>query len=358
MSNLTIAEIRNKEHVQLVIKTIYVIHTDSKIYLLLHFSVKMEEPSVHENGESLPGSDVKSEWMDIGDFSNLVCELKATVTLAEEWIIIQHSKFDLSIESEPYHASQVLVNQKTKEFLIRVWGKTFKKGLIASITDLQDICKSALGTEATCCPGHYSGNMATLFGNMPSFKRVSHPFMRWVSSDCQVLYEKRDASESQVKLCTSCSSMKQEAEDQPGEYPVKQEVKEYMAPSDFLEMDVHEYPEEPPYEPDINELMSLPRKRFKFKGKKKESSTDKTKCEFCGEEFKYSFQMRAHLIKEHQWGIFTCQVCLYVLFHPDELSKHLFEEHGDMAGGIFANCPACKQELFLEGMTTLATHYM
>ena len=60
MSNLTIAEIRNKEHVQLVIKTIYVIHTDSKIYLLLHFSVKMEEPSVHENGENLPGSDVKS----------------------------------------------------------------------------------------------------------------------------------------------------------------------------------------------------------------------------------------------------------------------------------------------------------
>ena len=317
----------------------------------------MEDPptEMRENGESLEGSGMKSEWMNIGDFSTLICELKATVTLAEEWIIIQHARFDLSIDSEPYHASQVLVNQKTKEFIIRVWGKTFKKGLVASIADLQEICKSALGTEATCCPGHYSDNSASLFGNMPSFKRVSHPFMRWVSSDCQLLYEKRDSSESRVKLCTSCSSMKQEQVDQPGEFPVKQETKEYkeyMAPSDFLEMDYHEYPVEPPYEPDRKERV-LPRKKFK----KKESSTDKTKCEFCGEEFKYSFQMRAHLIREHQWGIFTCQVCLYVLFHPDELSKHLFEEHGDMEGGIYGDCPACKQELYLEGMTTLAVHY-
>ena len=55
----------------------------------------------------------KSDWMDIGDFSSLVCELKATVTLAEKWIIIQHARFDLNIDSEPYHASQVLVNHSS-----------------------------------------------------------------------------------------------------------------------------------------------------------------------------------------------------------------------------------------------------
>ena len=325
--------------------------------MFLFSGIDMDDslPETHENGENQQEESVaKSEWMNIGDFSTLICELKATVTLAEEWIIIQHARFDLSIDSEPYHASQVLVNQKTKEFIIRVWGKTFKKGMVASIADLQEICKSALGTDATCCPGHYSGSFSSLFGNMPSFSRVSHPFMRWVSSDCQVLYEKRDSSESRVKLCTNCSSidsMKQEVEDEPGEYPVKQETKEYMEPSDFLEMDYHEYPVEPPYEPDRKERVT--RKKFR----KKESSSGKTKCEFCGEEFSYSFQMRSHLIREHQWGIFTCQVCLYVLFHPDELSKHLFDEHGDMEGGIYGNCPACKQELYLEGMTTLAVHY-
>ena len=328
------------------------------IKLLQIVSLQMEDPPMHENEENLKVSNMKHEWMNIGDFSTLICELKATVTLAEEWIIIQHSKFDLSIDSEPYHASQVLVNQKTKEFIIRVWGKTFKKGVIASITDLQGICKSALGTEATCCPGHYSGNLATLFDNMPTFKRVSHPFMRWVSSDCQVLYEKidGDSGELQVKLCTNCSSMKQETEDQLMDYPAKHETSEYMTPSDFLEMDYHELPVESPLEPD-DKVIVRTRKKSKQRCKSKDSSTEKTKCEFCGEEFKYSFQMRAHLIKEHQWGIFTCQVCLYVLFHPDELSKHLFEEHGNIEGGIYGNCPACKQKLYLEGMTTLAVHY-
>ena len=68
----------------------------------------------------------KSDWLDVGDFASLVCELKATWTQAEKWIIVQHARFDLSIDSEPYHASQVLVNQETKEYIIRVWGKTFK----------------------------------------------------------------------------------------------------------------------------------------------------------------------------------------------------------------------------------------
>ena len=50
------------------------------------------------------------------------------MTLAEQWIIIQHARFDFSVESEPYHASQVLVNQESKEFIVRVWGKTFRFG--------------------------------------------------------------------------------------------------------------------------------------------------------------------------------------------------------------------------------------
>ena len=32
----------------------------------------------------------KSDWLDVGDFASLVCELKATWTQAEKWIIVQH----------------------------------------------------------------------------------------------------------------------------------------------------------------------------------------------------------------------------------------------------------------------------
>ena len=117
--------------------------------------------------------------MDLGGFSALICELQATVTLAEQWIIIQHARFDFSVDSEPYHASQVLVNQETKEFIVRVWGKTFRKGTVSSISDLQDICKSALGPGAASCPGHYSDSLGYLFERMPSFTQLSHPFKRY-----------------------------------------------------------------------------------------------------------------------------------------------------------------------------------
>ena len=150
----------------------------------------MEEP-VAENGDSqeqpppLPppppnAANVgRSDWMDLGGFSALICELQATVTLAEQWIIIQHARFDFSVDSEPYHASQVLVNQESKEFIVRVWGKTFRKGTVSSIADLQDICKSALGADACSCPGHYSDTLGHLFEHMPSFTQLTHPFKRY-----------------------------------------------------------------------------------------------------------------------------------------------------------------------------------
>ena len=90
------------------------------------------------------------------------------------------------MDSEPYHASQVLVNQETKEFIVRVWGKTFRKGTVSSIADLQDICKSALGPGAASCPGHYSDSLGHLFEHMPSFTQLTHPFKRYKDIDAML----------------------------------------------------------------------------------------------------------------------------------------------------------------------------
>ena len=143
--------------------------------------------------------------------------------------------------------------------------------------------------------------------------------------------------------------MKQDQND----FQVKNEgrdYKEYMAPTDFLEMDYHEFPAKP--------FVKQDKDQRRKKVKKRDAKVGKTKCELCGEEFKFSFQMRNHLVQAHQWGIFTCHVCLYVLFHPDELSKHMFEKHSTSSeGSVCAKCPSCKEEVFLEDEKTLSEHY-
>ena len=79
----------------------------------------------------------------------------------------------------------------------------------------------------------------------------------------------------------------------------------------------------------------------------------------CGKEFVLSQHLRSHIIQDHQWGVFTCHICLYVLFHPDELSKHLWEKHKEEEGvqDISATCPSCQEEVFLEELSTLGAHY-
>ena len=312
-------------------------------------------PAVQQSSE---GAD-NNATLDMDELSPLVCELGAVVTFVERWIIIQHAKFDLSIDSEPYHASQVMVNRETKEFIVRVWGKTFKKGIVSGISELRSICQSALGRKTVCCPGHYSEGLSALFFNMPRFTLVTHPFRRYVSAGCKVLYEKHDStdynsSEYKVKLCSSCSSLKQEQQDLAAASVKLESIQlpQQPIPSDFLELGYGiQIPGLPPAKPRKNK--NKPRKVSVSKTAKGE----KTKCDKCGEEFPYSFQMRTHLIQRHLWGLFTCHICLFVLFHPDELTGHLLEKHADVDSAACAKCPSCKEDVFLEDGKTLAEHY-
>ena len=91
-----------------------------------------------------PWSDCEIDWLDFDSLSQspLVLELKASVVQAGRWTIIQHVEFDVDVDSEPYHASQVLVNRVTREFIVRVWGRTFRKGTVSGITELHGVCES------------------------------------------------------------------------------------------------------------------------------------------------------------------------------------------------------------------------
>jgi len=136
---------------------------------------------------------------------------------------------------------------------------------------------------------------------------------------------------------------------------VKQEsiqLPQQPIPSDFLELEyLKGIPGLPPAKVRKNKP-SKPRKSVS-----KTAKGEKTKCDKCGEEFPYSFQMRTHLIQRHLWGLFTCHICLFVLFHPDELSSHLLEKHSDVDSASCAKCPSCKEDVFLEDGKTLAEHY-
>ena len=164
-------------------------------------------------------------------------------------------EFDVDVDSEPYHASQVLVNRVTREFIVRVWGRTFRKGTVSGITELHGVCESALGVRAVSCPGHYLPERTLdMLGDLSNFTLATHPFNRWVSNECKVLYEDAKGGNSRVRLCSSCSMPPVPFDKKLGHagksvkrennmFPVKDE---YSEPMDFLEVG---YSEPPPDKP-------------------------------------------------------------------------------------------------------------
>ena len=310
-------------------------------------------PNKMNHDPKQPWSECESDWLDFDSLSPMVNELKASILQAGRWTIIQHMEFDIDIDSEPYHASQVLVNRVTREYIVRVWGRTFRKGTVSGITELHGVCVSALGVRAVSCPGHYMPERTLeMLGDLSNFSLSTHPFNRWVSNECKVLYEDAKHGGSQVRLCSSCSCPKvkfdkkldhksKSVKRENNMCPVKDE---YSEPMDFLEVGYSEPQEKPLVTHDEQ---------------KKKNGNAKAKCEQCGEEFQFSFQMRTHLIKCHQWGLFICHLCGYSLFHPDELSKHLWEKHKEEEGvqDISSTCPSCEEEVFLEDISTLGVHY-
>ena len=308
------------------------------------------QPIKMNNDTNQPWSDSERDWLDFDSLSPLVHELNASVVQTGKWMVIQHIEFDIDIDSEPYHSSQVFVNRVTREFIVRVWGRTFKKGTVSGITELHAVCESTLGVKAVSCPGHYMPERTLdMLGDLSNFTLATHPFNRWVSNDCKVLYQDAKTGGSQVRLCSSCScppvpfnkKLDQSVKRESNMFPVKDE---YSVPSDFLEVGYSEPPDKPLVTHDEQ---------------KKKNVNAKAKCEQCGEEFQFSFQMRSHLIKCHQWGLFICHLCGYSLFHPDELSRHLWEKHkeGEGVQDISATCPSCEEEVFLEDVSTLGRHY-
>ena len=79
---------------------------------------------------------------DFLDLTSVPSVLTSTLALnctqkGPDWVQIQRPEFDVVLEDEPFHNLEVLVNLRTAQFLLRIWGKTHQKGTIKSEQQLK-----------------------------------------------------------------------------------------------------------------------------------------------------------------------------------------------------------------------------
>ena len=70
----------------------------------------------------------------------------------ENWMILQRSAFDITVEGEPYPALQLYFNLKSGAYLTRVWGKTHSKEEIHhdDVTELEMLCNEIFARGLAC----------------------------------------------------------------------------------------------------------------------------------------------------------------------------------------------------------------
>ena len=80
-------------------------------------------------------------------------ELNLSVTLVEDWMLIQRASFDLRVDEEPYHSLQVYANLGTRKLVVRVWGRTISNREVNSMEELSTLCADYFKSRAVCV-GH------------------------------------------------------------------------------------------------------------------------------------------------------------------------------------------------------------
>ena len=133
----------------------------------------------------------------------VLSRLQITTVKVEDWIILQRSRFDITVGGEPYSALQLYFNFQNSEYLTRVWGKTHSKGTInKSVTAFELLCNQIFGEGLACCPGQI-GN-----GAAESLASVNYPFQRRVSLDCAIFYipQGPDYDHQPINMCSKCTS--------------------------------------------------------------------------------------------------------------------------------------------------------
>ena len=138
--------------------------------------------------------------MDISDFSQFMKEQSLSMFTMDDWSLIQRTTFDIQVGEDPHHSVQIFVNLKSSKYSVRVWGKSVRRGTLDTAEDLKDLCNYFFSHSAAC-----AGYIGPHPGDDKDLVEVSHPFTRWVSRSCYLLYEQEQPNVI-VGMCTACST--------------------------------------------------------------------------------------------------------------------------------------------------------
>ena len=119
-------------------------------------------------------------------------------------------------------ALQVYVNTESRQYLVRVWGKTRERGDFQQASELQTLCRNVFARRVACA-GYLVSQYDFHFGD--DFVFVDYPCQRQISRCCELAYrlpeedggpraaaDEGGAGSGGVGMCAQCSSVSDVAE--------------------------------------------------------------------------------------------------------------------------------------------------
>ena len=165
-------------------------------------------------------------------FTDFLSKLKVTMVKIEDWVILQRSRFDITMDDEPFTALQLYLNTQTRAYITRVWARTFSKGTTTgSMTEIEVLCNQTFAQGMSCCPGTSGKEVEN------SLVSVNYPFTRLVSQNCTAFHKSNAPCgvHLPVAVCSECIAS--------SEAPtvIKEEEEDIIHPSDlYPEVQVNE----------------------------------------------------------------------------------------------------------------------
>ena len=81
------------------------------------------------------------------NLAKVLSKLELVAVEIEDWVIFHRSRFDMSVNEEPYLALQLYLNSKTGAFITRVWGRTCSRGNVANNeSEIEGLCRKVFGS--------------------------------------------------------------------------------------------------------------------------------------------------------------------------------------------------------------------
>ena len=144
-------------------------------------------------------------FSNCAEFVGLLSRLEIVMVKIENWMILQRSVFDITVNGEPFPALQLYFNIKTGTYLTRVWGRTHSKGEILAndVTEFELLCNEMFAQGLACCPGQTAKD-----GEDEGLISVKYPFQRKVSAGCAIVHlQNNDVHDGvSVAICVECKS--------------------------------------------------------------------------------------------------------------------------------------------------------